>query len=91
MRLLRYNGAYSKERMMESLMKDEQEAHQMMKAIFHKLPSAILIKDIEDDYRFYIINQKFEQMCNMPKELLVGKTDYDIFRKKRLTNTGKMM
>lgn len=34
MRLLRYNGAYSKERMMESLMKDEQEAHQMMKAIF---------------------------------------------------------
>ena len=70
-----------KERMMESLMKDEQEAHQMMKAIFHKLPSAILIKDIEDDYRFYIINQKFEQMCNMPKELLVGKTDYDIFPK----------
>ena len=39
--------------MMESLMKDEQEAHQMMKAIFHKLPSAILIKDIEDDYRYY--------------------------------------
>lgn len=70
-----------KERMMESLMKDEQEAHQMMKAIFHKLPSAILIKDIEDDYRFYIINQKFEQMCNMPKELLIGKTDYDIFPK----------
>lgn len=60
---------------------NEKEAYQMMKAIFHELPSAILIKDIEDDYRFYIINRKFEQMCNMPKELLVGKTDYEIFPK----------
>lgn len=60
---------------------DEKEAHQMMKAIFHELPSAILIKDIEDDYRFYIINKKFEQMCNLPKELLIGKTDYEIFPK----------
>lgn len=60
---------------------DEKEAHQMMKAIFHELPSAILIKDIEDDYRFYIINRKFEQMCNLPKELLIGKTDYEVFPK----------
>lgn len=60
---------------------NEKEAYQMMKAIFHELPSAILIKDIEDDYRFYIINRKFEQMCNMPKELLVGKTDYEVFPK----------
>ena len=45
--------------------------------LFHELPSAILIKDIEDDYRFYIINKKFEQMCNLPKELLIGKTDYE--------------
>lgn len=60
---------------------DEKEAHQMMRAIFHELPSAILIKDIEDDYRFYIINKKFEQMCNLPKEELIGKTDYEIFPK----------
>lgn len=60
---------------------DEKEAHQMMRAIFHELPSAILIKDIEDDYRFYIINKKFEQMCNLPKELLIGKTDYEVFPK----------
>lgn len=60
---------------------DEKEAYRMMKAIFHKLPSAILIKDIEDDYRFYIINRKFEQMCNMPKERLLGKTDYEVFPK----------
>lgn len=53
----------------------------MMRAIFHELPSAILIKDIEDDYRFYIINKKFEQMCNLPKELLIGKTDYEVFPK----------
>ncbi len=59
----------------------EKEAHQMMKAIFHELPSAILIKDIEDDYRFYIINRKFEQMCNMPGESLIGKTDYEVFPK----------
>lgn len=71
-----------KEKMMEKAIKDEKEAHQMMRAIFHELPSAILIKDIEDDYRFYIINKKFEQMCNMPKELLIGKTDYEIFPKK---------
>ncbi|CAK7025050.1 PAS domain-containing sensor histidine kinase [Bacteroides rodentium] len=59
----------------------EQETHQMMRAIFHELPSAILIKDIEDDYRFYIINRKFEQMCNISQESLVGKTDYEIFPK----------
>lgn len=73
--------AVQKEKELEKAITDEQEAHQMMKAIFHKLPSAILIKDIEDDYRFYIINNKFEQMCNMPKELLIGKTDYEVFPK----------
>lgn len=67
--------------LMEKAIEDEKEAHQMMKAIFHELPSAILIKDIEDDYRFYIINRKFEQMCNMPRELLIGKTDYEVFPK----------
>lgn len=70
-----------KEKRLEKAVRDEMEAHQMMRAIFHELPSAILIKDIEDDYRFYIINRKFEQMCNMPKELLVGKTDYEVFPK----------
>lgn len=70
-----------KEKRLKNAIKVEQEAHQMMRAIFHELPSAILIKDIEDDYRFYIINKKFEQMCNMPKESLIGKTDYEIFPK----------
>lgn len=70
-----------KEKMLEKVIKDEQDAHQMMKAVFHELPSAILIKDIEDDYRFYIVNRKFEQMCNMSRELLIGKTDYQIFPK----------
>lgn len=70
-----------KEKRLEKAIRVEKEAHQMMRAIFHELPSAILIKDIEDDYRFYIINRKFEQMCNMPKELLIGKTDYEVFPK----------
>lgn len=70
-----------KEKRLKNAVKVEQEAHQMMRAIFHELPSAILIKDIEDDYRFYIINKKFEQMCNMPKESLIGKTDYEVFPK----------
>lgn len=70
-----------KEKKLKNAIKVEQEAHQMMRAIFHELPSAILIKDIEDDFRFYIINKKFEQMCNMPQELLIGKTDYEVFPK----------
>ena len=73
--------AVEKEIKLKNAIKVEQEAHQMMRAIFHELPSAILIKDIEDDYRFYIINKKFEQMCNLPKELLIGKTDYEVFPK----------
>lgn len=70
-----------REEKLKKAIRDEKEAHQMMRAIFHELPSAILIKDIEDDYRFYIINRKFEQMCNMPQEMLVGKTDYEVFPK----------
>lgn len=70
-----------KETRLKNAIEIEQAAHQMMKAIFHKLPSAILIKDIEDNYRFYIVNKKFEQMCNMSKEILIGKTDYDVFPK----------
>lgn len=73
--------AVQKEKMLEKAVKDEKEAHQMMRTIFRKLPSAILIKDIEDDYRFYIINKKFEQMCNMSQEELIGKTDYEVFPK----------
>lgn len=74
--------AVEKEKKLKNAIKVEQEAHQMMRAIFHELPSAILIKDIEDDYRFYIINKKFEQMCNLPKESLIGKTDYEVFPKR---------
>jgi len=73
--------AVEKEKKLEKAIKDEKDAHQMMRDIFHELPSAILIKDIEDDYRFYIINKKFEQMCNLPKEQLIGKTDYEVFPK----------
>lgn len=82
--------AVEKEIKLKNAIKVEQEAHQMMRAIFHELPSAILIKDIEDDYRFYIINKKFEQMCNLPKELLIAKPTMRYSLKMKPTNTGEM-
>ncbi len=78
-----------KETRLKNAIEIEQAAHQMMKAIFHKLPSAILIKDIEDNYRFYIVNKKFEQMCNMSKEILICKTDYVFYPKTEAENYRK--
>lgn len=54
-----------------------QESQRQLQSILDNAPSAIYVKDLEG--RFQLVNRSLELMLKMPKEHILGKTDYDVF------------
>lgn len=54
-----------------------QDDHRFLQDVIDGSPSIIFLKDLEG--RFITINTRLEEMLGMPREELVGKTDYDLF------------
>lgn len=58
----------------ESLM-----SHQLLSEVIDRIPSALFIKDVEDNYRYIIANQRFCSSMGKTENEVVGNTDYEIF------------
>ncbi|WP_437807308.1 AAA family ATPase [Sorangium sp. So ce1078] len=54
-----------------------QKSREELQAILDNSPAAIYVKDLEG--RLMMINQRFEQLFHIPREVAIGKRDYDIF------------
>ena len=58
----------------ESLM-----SHHLLSEVIDRIPSALFIKDVEDNYRYIIANQIFCSSMGKKENEVVGNTDYEIF------------
>jgi PAS domain S-box-containing protein len=47
--------------------------------ILENLPIALFAKNVQDNYRMIMWNARAEELFGIPREALLGKTDYDMF------------
>ncbi|HEY9839565.1 MAG TPA: response regulator [Candidatus Obscuribacterales bacterium] len=55
------------------------ESEELLASILHTLPVAVSCKDIRDDFRLSIWNQRSEEIIGLKSSESLGKTDFDIF------------
>lgn len=51
----------------------------LLRSIIDQLPCILFIKDVEDNYKHVLVNKYFCDVVGLSEELIIGKTDYDIF------------
>lgn len=57
----------------------ENEYHQFVFDILDNLPFPIMIKDIEDDFKYTYWNKESELQSGIPRENVIGKNDIQVF------------
>lgn len=56
------------------------ESEERLQAILDNSPAVIYVKDSQ--YRYLLVNRRYETLYHLTREQIVGKTDYDLFPKK---------
>jgi formate hydrogenlyase transcriptional activator len=56
-----------------------EQSRRRLQGIMDNSPAVIYLKDL--DGRFMTVNQKFEALFGIPRESVIGKTDFDLFPK----------
>ncbi|MDD6209937.1 MAG: PAS domain-containing protein [Bacteroidales bacterium] len=59
------------------------EMHELLNELLNSLPLPIMVKDIDADMRYIFWNRESEIQSGIKASEALGKTDYDIFGKKR--------
>jgi PAS domain S-box-containing protein len=54
-----------------------QKSQQLLRALADSLSAIIWIKDL--DGRYLLVNRSYAELVALPKEAIIGKTDYDLF------------
>ena len=62
------------------------ESNALLKTIIELLPAPLILKDPHDDYRFVTVNKKFAEIVGLPREAIIGKTDFDLFDRELATH-----
>jgi two-component system, cell cycle sensor histidine kinase and response regulator CckA len=60
-------------------LKDLRESQSLLKAIIDNSTAVIYVKDLKG--RYLMINRRFEDLFHLSEELVVGKTEHDVFPK----------
>jgi PAS domain S-box-containing protein len=53
------------------------ESESLLKEIIAHTPAVIYVKDLQG--RYVMVNRRYEQLWNMPNEVVMGKSDYEVF------------
>ncbi|MHA1371708.1 MAG: PAS domain S-box protein [Promethearchaeota archaeon] len=64
---------------LEKTLKALKHSESRLKAILDNTPAVFYLKDLDNKY--LLINKQFERFFQVPRENVIGKTDYDIFSK----------
>ncbi len=54
------------------------ESEGLLKAVIDSIPLMLFVKDPRDKFRFTVWNKKAEELLGIPRDEVLGKTDYDI-------------
>ena len=55
------------------------ESNNLLKAIMENVPVCLFVKDTGDDFRYLYWSKAFTRISDIPEEVALGHTDYDIF------------
>ncbi|MEG1934944.1 MAG: histidine kinase dimerization/phospho-acceptor domain-containing protein, partial [Rikenellaceae bacterium] len=61
-------------------------ANKMLSAIVDNLPSSLFVKDVNDHYKYIMVNKEFCNVLGLSENDILGKTDYDLFSKEEADN-----
>lgn len=62
---------------------EEKNAHQFLFDILDNLPFPVMVKDIENEFRYAYWNKESELQSGIKRERAIGYSDYDIYGKER--------
>ncbi|MBS1370012.1 MAG: PAS domain-containing protein [Lentisphaeria bacterium] len=51
----------------------------LLQSIMENLPCHLFLKDIDDDFRYVLVNQAFCKLLGMPPEEICGRNDFELF------------
>jgi PAS domain S-box-containing protein len=54
------------------------ESEGLLKAVIDSIPLMLFVKDPQQDFRFTVWNSKTEELLGIPREEMLGKTDYEL-------------
>lgn len=74
-RLILANDVTDRIRATEAL----QESQQLLMGIVDNSDAVIYVKDLQDQYRYKMVNRRFRELFHLTNEAILGKNDYDIF------------
>lgn len=74
-RLILANDVSDRIRTTEAL----QESQQLLMGIVDNSDAVIYVKDLQDQYRYKMVNRRFRELFHLTNEAILGKNDYDIF------------
>lgn len=63
---------------LERVHKQSEYSLSLLNNIIEKIPLSLFIKDVDDDYRYIIINEKLAELQKYAKADILGHTDYDL-------------
>ncbi|MEG1585559.1 MAG: transporter substrate-binding domain-containing protein [Bacteroidales bacterium] len=66
---------------LKGAIREAENTSELLRNIIHEIPLGIFIKDIDDDFRYLIMNQQLAELQHRKASVTLGKTDYDIFDK----------
>lgn len=67
------------QKQLENSKNQAEEISLMFASILDQSPCAMFIKDVEDDYRYIVANERFSYTQNCDASMIVGKTDFELF------------
>ena len=56
---------------------------ELLDGVIENLPLGVFVKDVKDDYRFVVFNNRMEELLGMDRDEIVGRTDHEIIPTKK--------
>lgn len=79
--ILRIDDISERKRLYEELEVSRNDAlstNQLLREILSRIPGAIFIKDMDDDFRYVMVNSTFSDIWEISEDEVIGKTDFEI-------------
>lgn len=79
--ILRIDDISERKRLYEELKVSRNDAlstNQLLREILSRIPGTIFIKDMDDNFRYVMVNSAFSDIWGISEDKVIGKTDFEI-------------
>lgn len=80
-RVLKYTGFRSDQSDLVRAKHKVNDINNLLTTVINKIPCIMFLKDVEDEFRYLLVNEYFCNTYRISRKELIGKTDFEIFDK----------